>query len=118
MLLWQQQAEFTKDVASLIDAITDAGYFCTFGECYRTPEQALQYAKQGKGIIDSLHCKRLAVDLNLYSPQGIYLTDTHDYEQFGTIWEKLDPKNRWGGYFKTKYHGRLADGNHFERVPE
>ena len=110
MKLVTQQAAFARDVSKLIAFIFIEGYGCTFGEAHRTVEQAIIYAHQGKGIADSLHCKRLAVDLNLFSPQGDYLQDTKSYEKFGLFWERLSPRNRWGGRFKR------ADGNHFERV--
>ena len=66
MRLQEQQAAFARDVAKLINWIFDNGHSVTFGETFRTPEQAEIYAKEGKGIKDSLHCKRLAVDLNLF----------------------------------------------------
>lgn len=109
MKLYEQQAAFAIQIADLIKYIWDSGYKCTFGEAYRTPEQAALYAQQGKGIKNSLHIQRLAIDLNLYSPEGVYLTKTEDYAQFGQYWESLDSKNRWGGKFTR------ADGNHFER---
>jgi hypothetical protein len=63
------------------------------------------YAKQGKGIKNSLHLKRLAIDLNLFK-DGAYLSDTESHRPFGEWWEAQDPLNRWGGRFK--------DGNHYE----
>jgi len=65
------------------------------------------YEQAGKGIKESLHCKRLAVDLNLFSPDGDYLSDTESHRVFGEFWESLDPKNKWGG--------RFSDGNHYQR---
>lgn len=109
MTLSQEQQEFARQVALLITYINTTGYKVTFGEALRTPEQAEIYAKQGKGIKDSLHCKSLAIDLNLFDKSGKYLTQTDDYRTFGEYWESLDPKNRWGGRFTR------ADGNHFER---
>lgn len=109
MSLSQQQQKFSLDVAKLINFIYENGYSCTFGETYRTKEQALIYAKEGKGIIDSLHCQRLAVDLNIFDPSQKLLTNTKDYEKFGIYWESIDPINRWGGKFTR------ADGDHFER---
>ena len=114
MKLSEQQSEFARDVAKLIDYIDESGYSCTLGEAYRTPEQAAIYAKQGKGINDSLHCKRLAVDINLFSPKGEYLQDSKSYNPFGIFWESLHPANRWGGNF-VKHGGKINDGNHFER---
>lgn len=108
MKLYDKQIIFTRNVARLIDYIYTQNYFCTFGELYRTPEQAKIYADQGKGIIDSLHCKRLAIDINLFTSDGSYLTDTKYYRPIGQMWETLHTLNRWGGRFKR------ADGNHFE----
>jgi hypothetical protein len=108
MQLWQRQSQFSTNVALLLQYIRFKGYHATLGEAFRTPEQALIYAKSGKGIADSLHCKRLAIDLNLISAQGVYLTDPKEYEQFGIYWEGLDPLNRNGRNFKR------ADANHFE----
>lgn len=110
MMLWQQQALFAKHVGLLIEHIFSMGYYCTLGDAFRSTEQAEIYANQGKGIKDSLHCKRLAIDLNLISQNGKYLTNYKDYERFGIFWESLDPENRWGGNFYT-----IKDGNHFQR---
>lgn len=110
MTLQEQQIIFSEHVGMLIDYIYANGYGCTFGDAYCAPEMAQIYAQQGKGIKDSLHCKRLAIDLNLISPEGKYITNTKDYQRFGLFWEKLDTQNRWGGNFKDR-----PDGNHFER---
>jgi hypothetical protein len=94
----------------LFEFIQEKGYKFTYGEAMRSPEQAEIYAKQGKGIADSLHCKRLAIDINLFNEKNEYLEDTESYKQFGVFWEHLSPTNRWGGTFKSR-----PDGNHFER---
>lgn len=112
MNLSKEQQLFAKDVGTLINYIYSSGYSATFGEAFRTHEQAVIYAHEGKGIKDSLHCDRLAIDLNLFKDSN-YLTDFKDYERFGCFWESLDAKNRWGGRFKP-----LIDSNHFERRPE
>ena len=107
--LAQEQAIFARNVAKLIEYIFSTGYVCTLGEVYRTPSQAAAYAKEGKGIVNSLHCKRLAIDINLFSADGKYFPDTPDYKPIGEYWESLHPSNRWGG----RFIGR-PDGNHFE----
>lgn len=109
MKLYQQQALFAQDVAKLILWVQQKGKMVTLGEAMRSVQQAQIYAKEGKGIQDSLHCQRLAIDLNLFGPDGTYLSATKDYKELGDYWEKLDPLNRWGGTFSR------ADGNHFER---
>lgn len=109
MQLYQKQATFSKNLSSLINYISNSGFLVTMGEAWRTPEQALLYAKQGKGIVDSLHCKRLAIDINLLNSEGTYLTDYSHYKQFGEYWKSLHYANRWGGDFP-----KLVDANHFE----
>lgn len=109
--LSDHQTIFAEDVGRLIDFIYQEGYKCTLGEAFRSKEQAEIYVKEGKGILDSQHCKRLAIDIDLFK-DGKYLTETHDYERFGCFWENLDARNRWGGRFKR------GDGNHFERRDE
>jgi hypothetical protein len=109
LTLEDRQEIFAKNVSSLIIYLFGAGYRCSLGEVYRTPEQAAFYAKVGKGIADSLHCKRLAIDINLFNSANVYLQDSKDYEPLGLFWEKLHPDNEWGGRWK-----HLADGNHFQ----
>lgn len=112
MALWEKQALFTKNVASLIKFIDDHDHYATLGEAFRTQEQAKIYERTGKGILNSLHCKRLAIDINLINSEGKYLVDSSDYRKFGLYWESLHPSNRWGGMFKR------PDGNHFEMKDE
>lgn len=112
MKLYAQQALFALHVSQLISWISHQGYLVTFGEAMRSHEQAVIYAQQGKGIKKSLHCERLALDINVFDHNGKYLSDTKDYESFGKYWESLDHHNRWGGRFKRR------DGNHFQRDEE
>lgn len=105
MTLSERQQMFAWNVSHLIEKIVCDGYQCTLGEAYRTPEQAAIYAAQRKGIKNSLHCKRLAIDLNLFR-EGAYLVSTEAHRPFGEYWESLHPDNRWGG--------RFNDGNHYE----
>lgn len=109
MKLIEQQHDFGQDVAKLLQYIASKKQFVTFGEAFRTPEQARLYAAAGKGIIGSLHCKRLAVDLNLFTAEGEYITHEEPYRCFGEYWETLSTLNRWGGNFAR------GDANHFER---
>src|ERR1017187_7506628 len=105
MSLHKNQVIFTLNVASLIDYVAANNHALTFGEAYRTPEQAAIYAKEGKGIAHSLHTERLAVDMNLFDDKGNYLTDKSAYEPFGKYWKSLNSANRWGGDFVTLYGG-------------
>ncbi|WYW97583.1 M15 family metallopeptidase [Proteus vulgaris] len=106
MSLVDKQNMFTGMVAKLITFAQQNGYKLTFGEAYRTPEQALLNEKKGSGISNSLHTQRLAVDFNLFDANGKYLTATSDYKELGEYWESLG--GSWGGRFKTR-----PDGNHF-----
>lgn len=66
MTLSEKQQLFTGLIAKLITWANDRGMRLTFGEAYRTPEQAVLNAKKGSGIANSLHTQRLAVDFNLF----------------------------------------------------
>ena len=107
MTLQQQQAKFCLDVARLIQYINLNGYTCTFGDAFRSPEASAIYASRGIGSKNSLHCKRLAIDLNLFK-DGVFLSDGKDHEQFGIWWESLDKQNRNGRNFPR------PDSNHYE----
>jgi len=107
--LWQEQSAFAQDVGKLLAYVFKSGYLCTLGEAWRSHEQAEIYAHEGKGIVHSQHCRRLAIDLNLYTKEGEYLKDDVHYKKLGTYWESLNKKNRWGGTFKQD------DADHFER---
>ncbi len=113
MTLNEKQFRFARELAKLLQEAERLGFDVTMGEVWRSPETAMLYARQGKGIVNSLHCKRLAVDLNLFRNKK-YLTDTESYRQLGEWWESQstdDCQMRWGGHFSKR-----ADGNHFEIV--
>lgn len=116
MILSERQQIFARNVARLILYMAESNYGCTFGEALRTQEMADLYAKQGKGIKNSLHLKRLAIDLNLFR-EGKYLTGGEHYKQFGQYWATLHPQNRYGGdWDKDGISGEPGevDFNHFE----
>ena len=98
----EKQALFTVMIAKLIFWADEHGYRLTFGEAYRTKEQAALNAQNGKGIKSSLHTERLAVDFNLFI-NGEYKEDTPSYLPLGEYWESIG--GTWGGGFN--------DGNHF-----
>lgn len=106
MTLGEKQRMFTRLVGKLITWAYDHGYELTFGEAYRTPEQAALNARTGSGIANSLHTQRLAIDLNLFQG-GLYMTDSAVYKPLGVYWKTLDPAAAWGGDFSK------PDGNHF-----
>jgi len=100
----EKQELFAGNVARLIAFIFAQGYTCTLSEAYRTKEQAEWNAQKGIGSANSLHCKRLAIDLNIFK-DGVYLTKSDDYEFAGEYWYSIHEDNRWGG--------AGGDGNHF-----
>ena len=105
MTLSEKQQLFVYMIAQLISFAQEKGLRLTFGEAYRTPEQAKLNARTGKGISNSLHTQRLAVDFNLFV-NGQYKTRTEDYLPLGEYWESLG--GTWGGRFKSR-----PAGNHF-----
>ena len=103
MTLRKKQAAFAKDVGRLLIKAEELGYEVTFGEAERTAEQARANEAAGRGISDSLHCERLAVDLNLYDAEG-YITGERALQRslpLGEWWESLSPDHRWGGRFTS-----------------
>ncbi len=104
MTLGEKQRLFPLMVAKLIVFAYEQGYELTFGEAQRSQAQADANAKSGKGISNSLHLKRLAIDLNLFK-NGVYLTKSEDYTLLGEYWESIG--GSWGGRFSR------PDGNHF-----
>jgi hypothetical protein len=82
-------------VALLLDYAHLRGYDVTLGDAFRDPR--VKY-----GHKDSLHRKRLAIDLNLFK-DGKYLDKTDDHLPLGQFWESIG--GSWGG--------RFNDGNHY-----
>lgn len=105
----REQCLFAYDVGKLLQYSQDSKLIITLGESYRTPEQAAIYAKEGKGVKNSLHCDRLAIDINLFDHDLNLITDSSCFKALGSYWKSLSSFNRWGGDFKK------VDGNHFER---
>lgn len=106
MTLGEQQRLFVLLVAKFIIWAYENGYEFTFGEAHRSIEQATLNAAKGIGIVNSLHIKRLAIDLNLFI-EKIYQTESEAYKPLGEYWKSLHPLCRWGGDFSK------PDGNHF-----
>ena len=111
MTLGEKQRLFVSLVAKLITWAYANGYEFTFGDAYRSPEEAILNAASGKGIKNSNHPRRLAIDLNLFI-NGQYRTSSEDYRPLGEYWMKLHPLCCWGGDFSK------PDGNHFSLVHE
>jgi len=81
-----KQVFFLQCVARFLFDARSMGYLATLGEGWRSPETCALYAQEGKGITNSLHTKRLAIDLNFFF-QGKLLTTIEDYTPLGKLWE-------------------------------
>jgi hypothetical protein len=79
----------------------------TMGEAHRPPELAALYAKQGRGIANSLHIKRLAQDKILLL-DGKITFNPADYAEAGAVWESAAKAfgvvPAWGGRFNDAVH--------------
>ena len=104
MTLRQKQSLFVRLVARLIQRAESEGYELTFGEAWRSKEEAARLAKAKKGLAKSLHTERLAIDLNLFLA-GEWLKTTEAHRPLGEWWEQQHELCRWGG--------RFHDGNHY-----
>lgn len=106
------QELFAQSAAALIRQAVELGYTVTLGEAWRTPQQAQFDAKEGTGIVNSLHEERLAIDLNFFKAE-VYITDGSRLADIGAWWKALGAMYRWGGDFKDR-----PDGNHFSISPD
>ena len=101
MSLNKKQVEFSRVMAKFQVWCFQMGYEFIEGESYRTPYQAKEYARLGKGIMNSTHCKKLARDLFRYK-DGTVTWNHSDYEAMGQQWKRMHPLARWGGDFKGR----------------
>lgn len=106
------EVEFLQAAAKLIQQAPLMGYQVTGGPLYREPAQAAADAAAGSGIANSLHCQRLAIDLNFYR-DGVWITDGSKLADIGAWWKALGPMYFWGGDFSSR-----PDGNHFSLSPD
>lgn len=98
MSLQEKQEHFALQIAAFIQLLHFRGYGVTFGEAYRPAWVAEHYSTTGQGIRNSLHCQRLAIDLQIFK-DGVWLTNVDDLKDAGAIWESGGPGFRWGGNF-------------------
>jgi hypothetical protein len=131
MTLREKQSVFVGCVGHLIARASTTGYALTFGEAWRTDEQAIinhlgavgreQLAQlveadgyadlaaalrnngKGTGIVASVHMDRLAVDFNVFK-DGALCSQEWQFEPLGMFWEGLHPLCRWGGRFQDYGH--------------
>lgn len=103
-MLSDTQNVFAKKLAEFILKASDMGYCVSIGEVYRPPETAKMYEAQGKGIANSLHCLKLAADLNFFR-NGVLLISFEDIRPLGELWESFSSHQypcNWGGRFSKQ----------------
>ena len=105
MTLRQARCAFSVCVAEAILYIVSQGYEVALDG---GTERLTEKDPTSDHMKNSCHHVGLAQDLLLYR-NGVYLTQTHEYEALGLYWEELGRKRglplAWGG--------RFNDGNHF-----
>lgn len=114
MSLSALQQQFAQDSAKLIQFAASKGYAVTYGEVWRTPQQAQWNADHGIGIACSLHLERLAVDLNVFVDGAWDQTNASGcYKELGDFWKSLGPDHYWGGAWGDMDHYSISpDGGH------
>jgi hypothetical protein len=117
MGLRQEQMAFVQDVVLLLQKAHELKYEITFGEAERPIQMQELYFKTGKSkTMQSLHLKRLAIDLNIFIDGQ--LCTAKEIKPLGIYWESLNPKNRWGGSWRGLVEAgksSFVDSPHFER---
>lgn len=112
MTLNEMQFLFARLVAELLRKAVELGFEVTLGEAYRDPRWAKQLAATGAGSVNSLHCEKLAIDLNLFKQRDDgsfeYMSRTEEHAPLGAWWKQQHPLCRWGGDFSSR-----PDGNHY-----
>ena len=101
MSLNAKQAEFTRLQAEFQCWCFANGYEIIEAESFRPRWVAEEYARQGKGIVNSVHTKKLARDIFLLK-NGTITWDTEDYRPLGEKWKSKHPLARWGGDFRRR----------------
>lgn len=111
MSLVAEQAAFLKDLVKLLAKAEELGFVVTGGELFRTVEQQEIYVKTGRSkTMNSIHMKRCAIDLNFFK-DGKLTYDIPTLKPVGDYWESLNPKNQWGGNWRS-----FKDVPHFQRT--
>ena len=112
MSLFNDQAAFLLDAGRLVLRATDMGFTVSGRELGRTAEQQLIYVRAGRSkTMASNHIRNCAIDL-YFMKDGALCYDVALLTPLGDYWRRLNPKNDWGGFWKS-----FKDVPHFERRP-
>jgi hypothetical protein len=101
MSLNAKQVEFTRVMAEFQVWCFENGYEIIEAESFRPRWVAEEYARQGKGIKNSVHTKKLARDL-FAVVDGAVTWDYEAYAPLGAEWKRRHPLARWGGDFRNR----------------
>ncbi len=104
--LAQKQIIFSRYLGLLLNEFYD--HHLLLGEVWRSPETCALYAKEGKGIKDSVHSLRLAIDITIWTSQGPSI-DKKVYQELALFWKELPQlypddiaiTTCWGGDFTS-----------------
>ena len=114
--LWFARLFFAEFLPKAFTWAEATGYSLMVLEVLRSEASARANAKKGVGIVNSLHRKKLAVDILLWR-NGEPVYDSAEYLHLGRMWKRMsrsvgDTKLLccWGGDFKGK---KGPDGGHF-----
>lgn len=109
MTLGEKQEIFTSNIAKLINFAEYKGYKCRIREVQRTQELQDIYIRLEKSKTrNSKHLDSLAADI-YFTRDGKILEQKQQLQEIGDYWESLNPKNSWGGNWKS-----FMDCPHFE----
>lgn len=111
--LFEKRIKFGRLLGKLLTWLTQQNQLFSVEEVKRSKEQAQVNAASGAGISNSLHLNGLAVDINLFKPDGSYCDKVEDYKAAGMFWKSLDPDCCWGGDFKKANGLPKPDADHF-----
>lgn len=111
LLLWCEQNGYTVTGGDLYRSMDSL-------KCYHCQQpvnyQQLLVSNGRSHTLNSLHCNRLAIDLNLFKDGQYIGNDGQAYAPLGQYWESLDPSNHWGG--GDHFPVGQKDFDHFETV--
>lgn len=110
------QYPFVLDLIKLLEFAHSKGYITTLGEVQRMIEMQEIYVTTGRSkTMNSMHLKKCAADISFFKFNVLtgaweLVTSKAILQEIGDFWESLDPRNQWGGNWKS-----FKDIPHFER---
>lgn len=93
-----------------IPRLEEGRHQVALGEAHRPDWVAATYAKRGIGIAESLHTKKLAIDLLLFT-DGVYQSQPEAYKPLAELWLQVAPA--FGVVPAAGYYFKSRDAVHF-----